>query len=228
MQKEHRGSPFYLPGVLSLFIILSYHIHSWIHVRICCLKYQNFIKPHKLNSLNNKYFVKSISSHSSQVLHTSNRDTHLYWFSHSTPFPYSLYSTSPIGRKLHYYTNIFQCKTLVLFTNFPKLIIKDAFGYAWCLSRLKSLKLQPKYFLLFQSVKLKENTLICTQGQEIQQAFLWTTLRFLLEFTGGTWKQQWDRHNLRSVLFEAFLKIPSDLFQVICDTDTYIQRFLCL
>lgn len=226
MQKEQRGSPFYLPGGLSLFTILSYPIHSWIHVCICCLKYQNIIKPHKLNSLNNTYFVKSISSHSSQILHASNRDTQLHWFSRSTPFPYSLYSTSLICRNLHYYTSIFQCKTLVLFTNFPKSIIKDAFGYAWGPSRLQSLKLQPTYFPLFQSVKLKENTLIFPRGWEIQQAFLWTTLKFLLGFTGGTWKQEWDRHNLRSVLFEAFLKnsfrlVPGNLWY------THIHSEIC-
>lgn len=94
MQKEHRGSPFYVPGGLSLLIILSYSKQSWIHLCICCLKYQNIIKPHKSNSLNCTYFIKLVSSHSSQILHSSNRDTQLGWFSCSTPFPSSLHSIS--------------------------------------------------------------------------------------------------------------------------------------
>lgn len=63
MQKWNRPSSFCLPGGLSLFINLSYSTQSWIHVCTCCLKYQNIIKPCKLNSLNNTYFIKSISSH---------------------------------------------------------------------------------------------------------------------------------------------------------------------
>lgn len=165
------------------------------------LKYQNIIKPHKLNSLSNVYFIKSINSHSSQILHTST-EIHNYVDVLVPLLSSLLHLTSLICGNWHYYANIFQRKTLFVFTNFPKSIIKDAFGYAWCPSRLQSLKLQPKYLTLFRRVKLKENILNFPCGWEIQQAFLWKTLRFLLGFTGGTWKWQWDRHTLRYVLFE--------------------------
>lgn len=69
-------------------------------------------------------------------------------------------------------------------------------------------------------MKLKKNTLICPQGWQIYQAFLWTAVGSLLGFTRGTWKWQWDRHNLRDMLFEAFHKIPSHLMHEITSTHT--------
>lgn len=86
MQEWNRAASFYVPGGLSLFIILSCSTQSWIHVCICCLKYQNIKKPSKLNPLNDTDFIKSISSYSSQILHTCKRCTTVLIFSfHSFP-----------------------------------------------------------------------------------------------------------------------------------------------
>lgn len=59
-------------------------------------------------------------------------------------------------------------------------------------------------------------------------AFLWTTLGPLLGFTGVTWKWQWDRCNPSDVLFEAFLKIPSDLVHEICGVLSLSRDLLCV
>lgn len=121
--------------------------------------------PYVINTSHNTHFIKPIISHFSQILHTSNTDTHLCYF-HCFPLFLTL-NFSRGHRGFHHYANVFQYKTLVLFTNFSKSVIKDEIGYAWCPSRMQSLKLQPKTLPLFQRVKLKENTLICPQGWEI-------------------------------------------------------------
>ena len=146
-----------------MFIILPCSLHSKF-ISICCSKIlEHYKTTYIINTSHNTYFIKFIISHSSQISHTSNTDTHLCWFAVSTLFPSSLHSISLRHRDFHHYANVFQRKTL-LFTNFSKSIIKDEIGYALCPFRLQSLKLQPKNLSVFQSeVKRKYSKLFFIQ-----------------------------------------------------------------
>lgn len=63
--------------VYSLALFPTQHIH----LHICCSEHQNIIivlyNIIHINSLYNIYFIKPITSHSSQIFHTSNTDTYL-------------------------------------------------------------------------------------------------------------------------------------------------------
>lgn len=170
--------------------------------------------------------MKSISSHSSHILHTSNScaDSLVLLLS-----PFSLHLTSLICRNLHYYANVFQRKTLFFLTNFPKSIIKDAFGYAWCPSRLQSLKLQPKIPPTIPKSEVKGKYINFPLGVGNLASFSLNHFKISFRIYRGAWKWQWDRHTLRGVLFEEFLKIPLVLFHEICHTRTHtLKDLLCL